>query len=496
MSSTLARNAASGVAQVIVSAGSLFVTYRLLMDFLSVQEIGLWSLVVGTTAVARLSELGVGNGVLRFVAADVGCDDRPMAASTIGMALTVVSVAVGLVALAAYPFLLRYLLSTTPLALHAGVETLLPAALGSLVVGTTANIFMSGLDGCQRMDVRVGLQMASSVIQLVMTYVVLPRFGLLGLGVVQLAQAGFIFVAGSIGLVLQLRQPLSAYLSWHVPRLKEVLTYGGSVQLSSFAQLLFDPVLKVLLNHFGGLAITGYYDIANRVALQARSLIVAAYNALVPYVAARAGRAGLGPEEIRKIYFDALAVLYPVIVPYFSIVFATLPMALIVWKGHYDQVLLAVTFVQCLAWLLNTINPPAYLIYMALGQMRWIVATHLLVGSLVIVLGLLLGPMFGSYGVLAAGALALSVGSFFVVVMFHREYGIAFRLLVPMQRLPDLVVLLAVLGCGTWLARSPEAPAWTVRLGLPLAVGLFAAGRFWFDPVQRNILTRLRGALR
>ena len=58
----LSRNAFAAMAQVVVSAAVLFVFYRFLIRQLGPEEIGVWSLVVASTAVARLGEFGLGGG--------------------------------------------------------------------------------------------------------------------------------------------------------------------------------------------------------------------------------------------------------------------------------------------------------------------------------------------------------------------------------------------------------------------------------------------------
>ena len=78
----LARNAAAMVLQVVLSALVLVATYWLLMNRLTMEEIGLWSLVVGSVLVTRLSEMGLGAGVLRFVAADTAAGQAGRAAGS------------------------------------------------------------------------------------------------------------------------------------------------------------------------------------------------------------------------------------------------------------------------------------------------------------------------------------------------------------------------------------------------------------------------------
>ena len=53
----------------------------------------------------------------------------------------------------------------------------------------------------------------------------------------------------------------------------------------------------------------GDIDVANRIVLQFRSLIVAAYGALVPHVAARTGDGIAAPAQMRALHRDSSGVL-------------------------------------------------------------------------------------------------------------------------------------------------------------------------------------------
>jgi O-antigen/teichoic acid export membrane protein len=46
--------------------------------------------------------------------------------------------------------------------------------------------------------------------------------------------------------------------------------------------MLYDPITKALLTKFGGLSLVGYYEMANKLIYQIRSLKVSANQILVP----------------------------------------------------------------------------------------------------------------------------------------------------------------------------------------------------------------------
>ena len=58
--------------------------------------------------------------------------------------------------------------------------------------------------------------------------------------------------------------------------------YGFHFQFITVCQALREPVTKALLTTFGGLAMTGFYDMASRWVVTFRELIVQANQVLVP----------------------------------------------------------------------------------------------------------------------------------------------------------------------------------------------------------------------
>jgi O-antigen/teichoic acid export membrane protein len=61
-------NAALSVLQTGISAILLFFLYRYLLVRLGPEQLGVWSVVLASTSVARLSDMGFSGAVVRFVA--------------------------------------------------------------------------------------------------------------------------------------------------------------------------------------------------------------------------------------------------------------------------------------------------------------------------------------------------------------------------------------------------------------------------------------------
>jgi O-antigen/teichoic acid export membrane protein len=323
-----------------------------------------------------------------------------------------------------------------------------------------------------------------------MTWFVLPRWGLPGLGLVQVVQAAALLAAGLVVMAWLLRRPLRDYLGFERARFREMVFYGGGLQVSAIAQMLFEPALKVLLTAYSGLTLTGYFDMANRIVLQFRSLIVAGYNALVPHVAALSGSGRLEAQQLRAIYRESCAILLYAILPYFACLAAVLPLALTLWKGAFDQVFLAVALLQCAAWLLNLLSLPSYLLNVGTGDLRWNIAGHVATSLAGLVFGTLLGSQFGGLGVLGAGAAALAGGSLLVPWAFHRRHELGWRDTIVMRSVPAIVLVLAAFAAAAILAVRPGVPGLAVLAGLPALTLAAALALAWHDPLRAQLMAR------
>ena len=493
----LSWNALAAMAQVVASAVLVFALYRFLLRQLGPAQLGVWSLVVASSAVARLGELGIGGGVTRFVALDLGAGDGVRAVGTVGMSAVAIGGLSGVFCLVLQPVLHAGLghLITDPKLLEAA-RRLLPWTLAALWLASVAQVFLSALDACQRGDLRVAISLVATAGQLGAAYLMVPAHGLVGLGPVQFAQAGLTVALAVGALAATLRYPIRKWLALDRVRFLEVLHYGGSLQVSALVQLLFDPAVKILLTRLGGLSLTGYYEAASRAVVQCRAVVVAACQMLVPYLAHRLGGGELRSNQVTSAYRAAHAILMVVAIPYFALIAAALPLMLTVWLGRVDADFVALGLLCLAGWAINTLTVSAYMLYAATGRLRWTVSSHFVIGVLNLVLGGLGGWLFGGMGVVAGAMIALTIGSAIVSVAFHMEYRIPAREFVP----PGSALLMGTSLLGAVLLLTVQfhggAPP-GVSKGLIAALAAFAvvcAVLVWRHPVLTEAMRRLRAA--
>jgi O-antigen/teichoic acid export membrane protein len=488
----LAKNALSAILQVLATGVVTFELFRFLNRHLTVAQIGIWSVVLASAATGRLIDLGLGGGVVKFVAKYMGENSRAQAGTTIQMALAGMAVLFCVASLLLYPLLnsgLALLIKDASSLDQA--RALLPYALVTLIIGALSGVTLSALDGCQRMDLRAILGTTGSLVQLVGAYCLVPRLALLGLAIGQVIQSTVVFVSGILLLLKLVGPDLFDLRGWQKSKFIELIRYGSGFQAAAFGQILFEPTVKAILTRYSGLEFTGYYEMASRMILMLRSVLVSAYQSLVPYVASAFKSEG----ELRSIYISSYRLLFFFSALSFGFVGLLLPCALQIWLGRFVPRFIEIGELCLLGWALNTLSAPAYFILIGTGKLRWPVLSHTAIGVFSAVLGTLFGRLLGGFGVLSAVMIVLVLGSQIVPYAFHVQHKIPWHWLIPRESWP--ICICAVLGslCVLWstLITGTSAGLRTIPVILFFSAALIYLS---FRNPNAGVLLQLMGEIR
>lgn len=422
------RNAGMTIAQVMVSGVILFFLYRYLLNTIGVAKLGVWSVVMATASASRMSELGLSGSVVKFVAKYRARLDVFRVSEVIQTAVISTAILLGVMLGLLFPFfswLLKFVIPSSDLADGLAI---LPYTLISLWFIAVAGVFQSGLDGCQRIDLRSWILMGSSIFYLVLTVMLVPDFGLIGLAFGQVLQTGIVLVMSWILLRHELKiLPLIPY-RWSKILFREMIGYGANFQIVSIVGMMFEPVTKGLLSRFGGLAMVGYYEMASRMILQFRAMIVSANNVLVPVIAALQETT---PDSIRTIYRESYRLVVYLSVPLFSGLVTAIPVISELWIGAYEDTFVFFAMVLTVAWFLNILISPAYFTNLGTGQLLWNTVGHVVIGVLNLILGVVLGLLYGGIGVVWGWAVALIIGSSLILLSYNTGHRIPLRDILP-----------------------------------------------------------------
>jgi len=481
-------NAATTVAQTISGAIALFFLYRFLVRAIGLERLGIWSLVLATTSVMTLANQGFSTGIIKFVAKYSAHDDERQRSLLMQTSALTLGLAAAAVSCALYPISRSILLLVLPRKSLPEALAILPLALVSLWLTILQGAVQAGLAGLQRITVCNYLEFSGSASYLALAYLLVPGHGLLGLAYAQVMQVAAILVVTWIVLRRHMKALPLIPCRWSRQHFRELAAYGFQFQLITASQALREPVTKALLAKFGGLALTGFYDLANRLVFTTRELLAQAGMVLIPAVSHLRERA---PESIPRIYCEAYRLMFFLGVPSFTTVAVLSPVVSRIWIGRYEPAF--VTFVCILAagWLVNVLCNPAYVVALGTGALGWVSSGCVSTALINLGAGFLAGARFGAVVVVAVNALSLSIGYLILLSAHHIENRLPFSELLPRESAGVLAACAAgVLIFLPWLCRAiPAFGAFFPGISIAVA-GMIAlvATAMWFHPMRHRLI--------
>ncbi|PKN29503.1 MAG: hypothetical protein CVU64_07850 [Deltaproteobacteria bacterium HGW-Deltaproteobacteria-21] len=425
-------NATMSLVQVLATGFSMFLLYRYLLRQIGVENLGVWSVVLATTSVASIVKKGTSGPAVKFVARYLAHDKMSTASRVIQTTVLTLGFFAALTLLLTYP-LAKYALALVVPPTHLSLAySLLPYSFLSLWIMVVASVYAAGLDGCQRTDLRSWVFTLGSLFLLIASYFLVPSWGLLGLAYAQVGQS--LFVLLTAWALLRNQMPSLPFLphKWDRNLFGEMFAYGLNFQVVSIFQLLYDPITKALLTKFGGISMTGYYEMASRMITEFRGLIVAANQVLFPTIADLYERK---LETVGKLYKDTYSLVLFISLPLYMGVMALSPVISMIWIGHYEQTFVAASLLLGFGFFVNTLVGPVYFTNLGTGKLKWNTIGHAGIGILNLVLGSALGWLFGGFGVIASWTISLVAGSFVMLFMSHKELGIPLGVLLPHEHI-------------------------------------------------------------
>lgn len=418
MYNRLVKNALS-VAGQTVSLGIIWIIlYPYILDTIGIEKLGVWSIVLATLSASRLSEMGFTASVTKFIATYRSENNEKAAVEALQTAAISLGLIVFIVLLLSYPLLqliMPYFLQKNGLA--DGLE-ILPYALISIWFSVVSGIWMSGLDGCLRSDIRSGLIIISNLLLLFVAIILIDSHGLIGLAIAQISQGVALFVFGWIAIKKIMPSLPHLPIYWTYNQFRSMLIYGMNFQLNSILMILFEPTTKILLGRFSDLSIVGYFEMANRIVMMVRSLVIASNQTIVPIFA---GINHTNQDKINDLYAKNMQYLLFLITPIFASLIAMMPVISEVLLGNYNSQFIIIGIILSFSWYFNSISAPSYFAYSGSGKLLWITVHSVLIAFTNLIFGIILGYFFGWQGVFMAYILALLFGSSFLALKYHQE---------------------------------------------------------------------------
>jgi len=430
-------NVITSGAQVVFIGLVYFLMYRYLLSKLGVELLGVWSVVLSTSSLANLANFGVADSVIRFVALYTAERDELKIKQLIFTSTIFLSILFILIAAVIYPFANLILTGVLPAKYIKEGLAILPYSLICLILNAVNGVYASVLDGMQKNYIRNIIFSSSSIFLLIGVYVLVPKHHLLGVAYAQIGQSIFALLTCLILIIFRLKyNPLK--WNWNKAIFKQIFSYGIKFQFISLAAMVNEPIIKILLGKFGGMAFAGYYEMANRLLSQARGVIVSATQSLVPVLV------NVSKNEIPKLYKKILSN-----VTFFSlsIVCIIVPAGRLIslyWIGHYEPIFYYTLMLLAFSTFINLLTSPSYFYYVAKANLNVLIKTHLILSLSNILIGGLLGYFSGGYGVVCGWFVATLIGSFYLIIYFNKDHDLIFKSIIKLNDIYYFILLVSI----------------------------------------------------
>jgi O-antigen/teichoic acid export membrane protein len=435
-------NVIAPVFQVLVGGAVMLIVFRYLHDQIGIAQIGLWSLIVAVTSLSRLGELGLSAGLVRFISKAHGDHDHHRAAGIVQTVVLTLAVAFGLFALGIAPFLSLFLPLLVPQESVSLALEVMPVALISLWLMMMVSVVSGALDGCLKIDIRSYLFSVAQIGYLLLVLFLVPPYGLVGVAWAQVVQYGILLFALWWALRMQIRELPPVPRQWKWGLFREVFAYGIRFQAMTLVNMLFDPLVKVLMGRLGGLESLGYYELANNMILKFRAIIIEGSRVLVSTVARMQDEKG---SEIKSLFLQAyqwnffVATLCYGLIGIFTSLFGLLLL------GQKHEMFIIFALILNIGWFANTIIGPSYFSNLGTGRLRDNIITHVILAIVAPVVGFTLGIKLSGVGV-ALGVLAgLIVSTLFLLVSHMNHLSLDWRKAIFPKNSLLLVVIAVVM---------------------------------------------------
>jgi O-antigen/teichoic acid export membrane protein len=409
--SLLARNGMLSALQIVAATGGMFLVYRDVSVLLGLAALGAWSICLSIATPIAFFDLGASDAVVRQVASRIATGNKIASLHVVRTALAICTVG-GLVGAA---------ILALPVWLLASHFTSVPQMqLPGLVLGAFAVVFLNtlgfactgALEGLERYDLKLAVSLVSVAVLVLSSQYLIPRFAIYGLVIAFVLQSAsnFVLSFGIASRALNVGSNLVPPPS--LATAQELVSVGFPIKAFGFVNLIIEPLTRLLIGHFGTLHLVGVYEVASRIVVQLRLLVVSATQAALPRMMKAASS---GVSASRAVHaFTVRANAWGCITA-FSLLALSLPWLLRLVTGRNDHETIVFGLVLLLGWLTNALSAPFFFRNVATLKVRRIWISAFIIAGVNLFAGLTLGAVFDAVGVVIALSLGVALGSVYTM---------------------------------------------------------------------------------
>lgn len=484
---SLVRNTAFNAGASLVGLVVGLVLSPILLVVLGLERFGLLSLLWAITGSLGLLDLRFASALTPLAASALARQERDRVARLASTGLAFYA-ALGLVEVGLALIWVRIpgLVAWIPEPLREEGRFALVAAVAVFALNALTSVFIGLLHALQRFDLAANIAMALTIFRgTLLVAVGWSGGGLRGLllaeGVVACIQ---LLVTGRA-----MRRLLADFRLLRAPdasSVRELAVFGGKLQIAHAAHLVSLHADKLLLSAFLGLAAVAYYDLGSKIAFLMRGLPLLLISATLP--AASTMEASGDRPRLWGFYLAGTRMLVFAATPLLIFTLTGAGAILLAWAGITALEARQVVWLLALGYYVSLLSGMANSVSVGMGKPELEMRRSLIAGSLNLGLSTALIWLIGFPGAPLGTALALAVGSWYLVRALHAEFGRPFSAVLGLFGRPGLAALPAGAGALLLLSLADGGRA-AALVGLAGSGLLIAAVYSWLG-VREGLLRR------
>lgn len=407
-------NIITSILGLIVSTLILLYVYRIANHTLGIEQIGLWSIVTTLTSLGNIGTFGITGSLVKFSAE---LKSKGEGEAIIGLLNSCIVLMAGLVIVflaVLYIFSLLFLGSFVDIKFIDLAFALLPYSFFIFFLSTIGYLILSVIEGLNKSWQKNLVVIVSNILLLLFASIWIDQYGIYGIFYAQIVQAATLFFLAFILIRINFGEYNVTVFNKNRELLRRIANYGLKFQSISVLQLMGEPVTKFFLSRYGGLGLVGVFEMASRMVVQVRGIMVAIISNLLPKLVDI--HSNHPSDKVNNVFKNVFMINFEMFAFVYGMLILFSPIVVQVWLGKSDMDL--ISFIQWLsvAWFINSITVVPYIFNLGSGKLNGNVYSHALIGLSNVCIGILIILLnLQPITFIDGWMISLAVGSIFII---------------------------------------------------------------------------------
>lgn len=424
LQSQLKRNIFSGSLTAGIGILTSIIAYPVYLHFLGAELYGLWALLNVVIFFSSIGNIGVDEALIKYVAAAYEKEnvDTVITYISTGLSLLLLN---GIVIYTVLMLLKNHLpgLLNLNVSYTAYFHSLFPYIVFLSIFVLIAKYVNAILQGLGRFDQASYIMLLGRIGGVALAILLL----VFGSGIWALYWGHvFSFVLVLVVSSYFISQKIGFYynpLRYKRRFLFNLLKFGGTMTMSKVLIMLLEPFIKVVIARYIGLAEVAYFEIANRIVVQIRSLFERGISAIMPEVSRLSAAAGDAKQRVFVVMKKLNRMNALVGGLLFFVLFLVAEPVLRLWLANQYHPAIIIAFrISIVGYLINLFSVPSYYFFMGAGRVKYCFYNHFIQAmvncALIIVLIVLDSVTFQRVVIVYAFAIAISAA--ILMLLYYR----------------------------------------------------------------------------